>query len=386
MDFELTQEHKALQGEARAFAAREFSKEYALECELACRFPRELHRKAGEQRLIAAQLPEEYGGRNAGLLGSVLVIEALCRQDPGLGMALSLCSLGSHITLKYGTEEQKRNLLPRVASGQILTGVAFTEPDHGSDIAQVETTALRDGDQYVLNGVKTLISNGQNASAVTVLCRTDPESDPPRRGMSLILVETDRPGVQAADLGAKMGLKMMSTSEVSLKDVRVPVENLVGQENRGFYHTMEFLDLSRVEIAAQALGGAQAAFDRAVAHVKTRRQSGSRLADLQITQHKIADMATKIEAARLLTYQAAWVHDDRGGSLTLASMAKLYAARAAVEVAEEAVQLLGGRGYFLEHEVERIYRDLRVTEIYEGTREIQKNTIGAQLLGREGDT
>lgn len=384
MDFELSNGHRALQEEARTFAEREFRREYALECELAGRYPSELNRKAGERRLIAVQLPEEYGGRDAGLLGSVLVIEALCRQDPGLGMALSLCSLGSHLIARWGTEEQRRRLLPLVASGLVITGVAFTEPDYGSDITMVGTTALRDGNEYVLNGLKSLISNGQEASAIIVLCRTDPSADPPRRGMSLILVETDRPGFQAVDLGAKMGLKMTSTSEVSLKDVRVPVEHLVGKENRGFYHTLEFLDVSRVEVAAQSLGGAQAALDRALSHVRSRRQSGRRLADLQITRHKIADMATKIEAARLLTYRAAWAHDHHGGDPTLASMAKLFASRVAVEVSEEAIQMLGGRGYLLEHEVERIYRDVRVTEIYEGTREIQKNTIASRLLG-QGD-
>ncbi len=383
MDFELSEGQKALQEEARAFAERELTGGYALRCELGSRYPSELHRKAGEQGLIGVHLPGEYGGRGAGLVGSVLVIEALCRQDPGLGMSISLCSLGSHITLGFGSEAQKASILPGVVAGRIVTGVAFTEPDHGSDITDVATTAVRDGDEFVIDGVKTLISNGQNARYITVLCKTDPSARPARQGLSLILVETDRPGFHATDLGAKMGLKMTSTSEITLEEVRVPVANLVGVENRGFYHTLGFLDVSRVEIAAQALGGAQAAFDRAVEQVKSRRQSGKRLADLQVIQHKVADMATRIEAARLLTYQAAWVHDRRGSNLMLASMAKLYAARTAVEVAEEAVQLFGGRGYFTENEVERIYRDLRVTEIYEGTREIQKNTIAAQLLGRE---
>lgn len=383
VDFELSEELKALQEEARAFAESEFHKDYALRCELGRRYPIELHRKSGEWGLIAVHLPREYGGRAVGLLGSVLVIEALCRRDPGLGTAITLCSLGSHLTLRFGSEEQKRSLLPGVTSGQLITGVAFTEPDHGSDITDMVTTAVREGDEFVINGVKTLISNGQNAGAITVLCKTDPEATLPHRGLSLILVEANRPGFHAVDLGPKMGLKMMSTSEISFKDLRVPAANLIGQENRGFYHTLEFLNLSRVEIAAQALGGAQAALDRALDHVKGRRQSGTRLADYQVTQHKIADMATKIEAARLLTYRAAWTHDHRGSNPALASMAKLFAARVAVEVAEEAVQLFGGRGYFLRHEVERIYRDVRITEIYEGTREIQKNTIAAQLLGKD---
>jgi alkylation response protein AidB-like acyl-CoA dehydrogenase len=264
----------------------------------------------------------------------------------------------------------------------MVTAVALTEPDHGSDITDLATTAIREGNDYVVNGVKTLISNGENAGVVTVLCKTDPSASPAYRGFSLILVERERHGFASQDLGEKMGLHMTTTSEITLKNVRVPSSNLIGQENRGFYHTMEFLDQTRIEVAAQALGGAQAALDRAVAHLKERTHSGRRLGDFQINQHKLADMATKVEAARLITYWAAWHHDRRGPDARLASMAKLYAARIAVEVADETVQIFGGRGYFAKWDVDRIYRDVRVTEIYEGAREIQKNTIASSVLGK----
>jgi alkylation response protein AidB-like acyl-CoA dehydrogenase len=230
--------------------------------------------------------------------------------------------------------------------------------------------------------VKTLISNGQNARVVTVLCKTDASVSPAYRGFSLILVELDRHGLSSADLGEKLGLRMMSTSELTFKSVRVPVANLVGTENRGFYHTMEFLDQTRVEVAAQALGGAQAALDRAVVHLNERKQGTKRLAEFQINRHKIAEMATKVEAARLITYRAAWTHDHVGPDAKLASMAKLFAARIAVEVADDTIQLFGGRGYFSKWDIDRIYRDVRVTEIYEGAREIQKNTIASRLLAR----
>jgi alkylation response protein AidB-like acyl-CoA dehydrogenase len=200
--------------------------------------------------------------------------------------------------------------------------------------------------------------------------------------MSLILVEADREGVSTMDVGAKMGIRMMHTAEVTFKDVRVPHENLIGKENKGFYQVLEFFDESRILIAAQALGTAQGAFDRALAYVKNREQFGKKIAQFQVTQHKLADMATRIEQARLMTYKAAWNFDQGRIDPKLTSMAKMAAARTAVEVCDEAIQLLGGYGYMLEYEVERFARDAKITELYEGTREIQKNTIASALLGK----
>lgn len=383
MDFELTREQKAIQKAARDFAERAFDREYALDCEANHRFPSEAYKKACSLGLIGVHFPEQYGGQGYGVLEHVLVVEALCRKDPGMGIAMSLRPFGSEIILKYGTDEQKRRILPGVTAGEIVTAAAFTEPDHGSDLTDLETVAVRDGDSWVVNGVKTFITNGLDAHYMTVLCKTDPEAKPSYRSLTMILVEGGVKGYGATDLGQKMGQNLMATTEVVLKGVRVPLDSVVGQENRGFYQTLEFFDEARVAIAAQALGGAQAAYDKALAHVKQRRQFGRRLADFQVTQHKIADMATKLEMARLLTYKAAWTIDHTGVNPMLTSMAKYYAARAAVEIAEEAIQLLGGYGYFTENDVERIYRDIRVTEIYEGTKEIQKNTIASYLLGKE---
>jgi alkylation response protein AidB-like acyl-CoA dehydrogenase len=214
------------------------------------------------------------------------------------------------------------------------------------------------------------------------MCQTDDQVQPTYRGISLILVEAEREGITATDLGDKMGIHMMSTAEVNYKDVRVPVSNVIGQEGKGFYHVLEFFDESRVLVAAQALGIAQGAFDRALAYVKQREQFGRKIAQFQVTQHKLADMATKIELARLITYKAAWNYDQGRIDPKLTSMAKMYAARTAVEVADEAIQLLGGYGYMTEYEVERFYRDAKITEIYEGTKEIQKNTIASAVLGK----
>jgi len=235
----------------------------------------------------------------------------------------------------------------------------------------------------VINGSKIFITNsGPYAGFYNVLCRTDSEAKPSYRGLSVILVEADRKGVETQDVGKKMGLSLSFTAEVNFKDVRVPLGNLVGKEKKGFYQVLDFFDESRILVAAQALGTAQGAFDRALAYVKQREQFGKKIAQFQATQHKLADMATKIELARLITYKAAWNCDQGRIDPKLTSMAKMYAARTAVEIADEAIQLLGGYGYMLEYEVERFYRDAKITELYEGTKEIQKNTIASTILGK----
>jgi alkylation response protein AidB-like acyl-CoA dehydrogenase len=295
---------------------------------------------------------------------------------------LILANFASECILHFGSDELKEKFLPPVAEGQMLSAGAFTEPDHGSDITFMDTSAEKDGDYWVINGSKIFISNGEQAGFFCVLCQTDPHSKPTYRGISMILVEADRKGVSATDVGQKMGIHMMSTSDVVFKDVRVPASNLIGEEGRGFYQVLEFFDESRILVATQALGIAQGAFDRALAYVKQREQFGKKIAQFQVTQHKLADMATKIELARLITYKAAWNFDKGRIDPKLASMAKMYAGRTAVEVADEAIQLLGGYGYMAEYEVERFYRDAKITEIYEGTKEIQKNTIASAIIGK----
>jgi alkylation response protein AidB-like acyl-CoA dehydrogenase len=318
-----------------------------------------------------------------GCLENILVAEELCRGDSSVGTCLILADFASEIILRSGSDEQKATWLPKIAEGEILSCGAFTEPDHGSDITSVDTTAIKDGDEWIINGSKIFITNGGPlAGCYNVLCQTDPEAKPSHRGLSVIIVEADRPGVSATDVGTKMGMSLSFTAEVNFKDVRVPLSNLVGQENRGFYQVLEFFDESRVLVAAQALGTAQGAFDRALTYVKQREQFGKKIAQFQITQHKLADMATKIETARLLTYKAAWNFDQGRTDPKLTSMAKMYAARTAVEVCDEAIQLLGGYGYMQEYEVERFYRDAKITEIWEGTKEIQKNTIASALIGK----
>ena len=382
MEFELNRTQQDIQKAVRDFTKGEFDKDLALELEEAHEFPTKIWQKAGDLGLLGVHFPEEYSGQGLGCLEDILVIEELCRGDSTIGSAVALAAFASELILHNGSEAQKQTWLPKVAEAQVLSAGAFTEPDHGSDITRMNTTAVKDGDAWVINGTKTFITNGGMAAYYCVLCQTDADITPSHRGMSVILVEGDREGLTTADVGRKMGIRMMATTEVNFKDVRVPLENLIGEEGRGFYHVLHFFDESRIQIAAQALGTAQGAYDRALAYVKKREQFGKKIAQFQVTQHKLADMATSIELARLITYKAAWNFDQGRIDPKLTSMAKMYAAKTAVDVCDEAIQLHGGYGYIAEYEVERFYRDAKICELYEGTKEIQKNTIASALIGK----
>ncbi|MEW5735187.1 MAG: acyl-CoA dehydrogenase family protein [Thermodesulfobacteriota bacterium] len=383
MEFELTKEQTGLVKAVRDFAKGEFDKELARELDSKHEYPEKIWKKAAELGFIGVHFPEKFGGGDYGVMEEILVAEEFCRADSTIGACLILAGFASECVLRFGNEEQKAEWLPKVAEGKCLSCGAFTEPGHGSDITKLDTTAVLENGQWVINGTKTFITNGGPLAGFYVtLCQTDPNATPSYRGISMILVPANTPGVTATNVGAKMGICMMYTAEVTFNNVRVPEKNVIGTLGKGFYQLLEFFDESRVLIAAQALGTAQGAFDRALAYVKQREQFGKKLAEFQITQHKLADMATKIEAARLLTYKAAWNCDQGRIDPKLTSMAKMFAARAAVEVADEAIQMHGGYGYMREYDVERFYRDAKITEIYEGTKEIQKNTIASSVIGK----
>jgi alkylation response protein AidB-like acyl-CoA dehydrogenase len=384
LEFDLSSEQKEIQRAADEFAKGEFDKEVALELDRNHQYPYDILKKACRLGFIGIHYPEEYGGQGYGILENGLIVEAFCRRDSGIGVCLSIANFSSEIILRFGNETQKRRYLIPITRGEAISAGAFTEPDHGSDITGLQTTAVKDGDGYVINGVKTFISNGTMAHFVIVLCETSPEARPLYRGQSTIIVDKGSKGFEVTELGDKMGIRMTSTTEMSFDQVRVPGENLIGPLNRGFYQVLEFFDESRVMVAAQALGIAQGAFDRAIDYGKKRQQFGQRLVDFQVTQHKLADMATQIEAARCLVYKAGWNFDQGRIEPKWTSMAKMVAGRVAVEVTQEAIQILGGYGYMSEYEVERFYRDARITEIYEGTREIQKNAIASAVIGKKG--
>ncbi len=382
MNFELTQEQKDIKKAAWEFASNEFTKERAEEYDKKEEFPFELWKKACELGFIGVHFPEEYGGAGMGILENALIVEEFCRADSTIGSAIILADFSSEVVMRFGSEEQKSEVLPKVAKGEAITAGCYTEPEAGSDLTAIKTKAERDGDEWVINGTKTFITNGTIADYFIVLAVTNPEAQPRYRGFTTFLVKKDTPGVSVNKISGKMGIRASPTAEVAFKDVRVDDSAVIGELNRGFYQVLEFFDESRVEIAAQALGIAQGAFDRVVNYVKQRKQFGQPIAAFQAIQHRIAVMKTELEAARLLVYKAAWNYDQGRIDPGLTSMAKYYAGRVAVKICDEAIQLHGGYGYIAEYEVERFYRDAKITEIYEGTKEIQLNTIAKDVLGK----
>ena len=381
MDFEFTVEQKDIQKAAREFAQAEFTAEKAREYDLKEEFPFELWKKACNQGFIAVHFPEKYGGQGLGLLEDVIITEEFCRADSTLGGAIVHVKLGSEIILRHGSEEQKENYLPGIPKGEIISAAAFTEPARGSALSEIlDTRANKIEDGWVINGVKTFISNALIANYFVVLCQTNPKIEPPYRGQSIFIVERETKGLDITPLKNKMGSRAQTFGELSFSDCFIAKDNLVGEEGKGFYYTMEYFDESRIQVAATALGMAECALDKALAYAKERTVYGQKLIDMPIIQHKFAEMVSKIECTKLIVYKAAWLVDQGKMDPYITSIAKLEAARTATMVANEAIQIFGGYGYMAEQDVERIYRDARGSEIYEGTNEIQKNMIARWLM------
>ena len=383
LHFELTEEQKEIKRAVREFCEKEFTPELSLEYDQKEEFPLELYRKAAKLGFTSMRIPEEYDGQGYGLLEDCIVVEEMCRADPGLGAAVSLGNLMiPDVLLKHGTEEQKEKYIPPLARGEAIAAAAFTEPEHGSDITRMNTTAVKDGDEWVINGDKQFITNAPIADYFIILCQTDPDAQPSHRGQSLFLAEKGMPGLETAKLHGKMGIKPCITGSLALSDLRVPEKNLVGELNRGFYYALELFDGTRITIAAQAVGTAQGAFEKAFKYAKERKQFGRPIIDFQAVSFKLADMAMKIEAARMLTYKAAWLADQGKISPSATSMAKAFASRVAMEVTDDAIQIYGGYGYLADYHVERYHRCAKIMEIYEGTTEMQKLTIMNYLKKR----
>ena len=312
-----------------------------------------------------------------------LVIEELFAVDPGIGLCISSVSFGTDALVAFGTERQKERYLRPVAEGEAVMGTAVSEPDVGSDVSAVSTRAERDGNEWVIDGTKMWITNGSVGDYFVVLCVTDPEAEGRYEGFSQILVEADRDGFAAEKITGKLGVRASDTAELRFDGVRVPEENLVGERGAGFRQLTRFFDETRTAVAAQAVGIAAGACERALAYAGEREQFGQPIGEFQAIQHKLADMHTRTEAARQLTHKSAWSVDHADDQLTmLASMAKEFASRVAVDVTDEAVQIHGGAGYIDDFDVERLYRDAKIAQIYEGTTEIQKTIIARELLGK----
>ncbi len=367
---------------ARAFAKGEFDKDQAYELEKKCEFPESIWKKAADLGFIGIHFPEEYGGGGLGIFENVLIVEEFCRKDSSIGTALALAGFASECVLRFASDELKEKFMPGIPEGQMLSGGAFSETRRGGDFTDIKTTAVKKDDEWIINGKKTHVLNGGNTGFYVVLCRTEVASDADEQGISMILVESGRPGVTFENAGRKLGGNMTATAEVSFNDVAVPFFNLIGKEGKGISQLHSFWDEARIVFAAQAIGNAQGAFDRTLEYIKGREQFGRKIAEFKVVQHKIADMATKIELARLITYKAALSMDNQKSDGKLSAMAKITAARTAMEVGAQAIQLFGGYGYMTEYEVERYYRDAKVIELLGGTQTIQKDDIAGIVIGK----
>jgi len=380
MEFELTAEQRAVQALAREVAEAEIVP-HAAAWDRERRFPDELYPKLAELGLLGVCLPEEYGGAGADFLSYVLVLEELSRADAGVGVTVAVHTSAATLPiLAFGTEEQKARFVPPLARGERLGAFALTEPGSGSDAGSLRTTATPEGDGWVLRGAKQWITNGSRADTFVLFARTDPATAGPR-GISCFLLDAEHVRVTREE--EKLGLNSSTTSDLVLEGARVGRDRLLHEEGRGFRVAMATLDGGRIGIAAQALGIAQAAYETARAWALEREQFGRRIADFQAIQWKLADMATELDAARLLTYRAAWLKQQGRPHTAEGAKAKLFASEMARRQTAEAIQVLGGYGYTKELPAERYYRDAKVTEIYEGTSEIQRLVIARQLLGRQ---
>jgi alkylation response protein AidB-like acyl-CoA dehydrogenase len=380
--FELTAEQRDIKQAAREFAEKEF-RDVARELDDNERFDDRIWKKAAGNGFLGVFIPEEYGGAGLGCFEQCLILEEFARVDGGIAHAMSASYFGTQMITLFGNEEQKAKYLPPVCSGQWRSGMASTEPDAGSDVAAITTTAVRNGDDYVITGNKMFITNANIGDFLVVICVTDPGNPKKHDRLSTIIVETDRPGYEANKLHGKLSIRCSDTGEVAFKEVRVPKENLVGKEGRGFYQLMEFFNRARLEGGcALAVGTAQGALEKAIGHVKKRKAFGGPLAALQLVQAKIAEMATMVEAGRSLFYRAVRAVDRGEVDPALIAMAKWYTCEVAVKVSDEAIQLHGGYGILKEYDVEHFWRDAKVFEIYEGTKEVEKVLIGRKLLGK----
>jgi acyl-CoA dehydrogenase len=342
-------------------------------------FPREILNKMAELGLMGITAPEKYGGSEMDFTSYIIAIHELSKVSATIGVILSVhTSVGTNPILYFGNEEQKQKYIPKLASGEYLGAFCLTEPSAGSDAKSLKSKAEKRGDHYVLNGSKVFITNGGEADTYIVFAVTDPSKG--SRGVSAFIVEKDMPGLIIGKDEHKMGLNGSRTVQLTFEDMKVPAENLLGQEGEGFKIAMANLDVGRIGIAAQALGIAEGAFEHATAYAKERVQFGKPISAQQGIGFKLADMATAVEGSKLLVYRAADLRSQGISCGKEASMAKLFASKTAVEVTTEAIQVYGGYGYTKEYPVERLFRDAKVTEIYEGTSEIQRMVIGKNLL------
>ncbi|MFQ5512570.1 MAG: acyl-CoA dehydrogenase [Candidatus Krumholzibacteriia bacterium] len=376
--FDLSEEERMIQQTAREFADAEVAPT-AVDNDKLGTFPRDVVKRLGELGFMGMLIPEEYGGSALGNLCLVLALEEINRACASVGVTMSVHnSLASSPIVKFGGEDLKKRYLPRMATGEILGAYSLSEADSGSDAASLAARAVKDGDEYVANGSKSWVTSGADADVFVVMLRTDPTQR--SKGISTFVIERDTKGFIIGKNENKLGLRGSSTVQITFEDARIPARNLIGGEGIGFKIAMETLDGGRIGIGAQAVGISQAALDASVAYAKDREQFGKQIGEFQAIQWKIADMATEIEAARLMLYRAARIRDRGEPHTKETAMAKLFASEVSNRVTREAIQIHGGAGYLKDFPVERHFRDARITEIYEGTSEIQRIVVSRSLL------
>lgn len=376
---ELTREQLDIKQAAREFAEGEF-RERAKEFDEKEDFDLSIWKKACENGFVGTFIKEEYGGAGLGYFEHSLIAEEFWRVDPGCGQAVLSCTFGSEMIQAFGSEELKKKYLPPLVNGEAIMGFGITEADAGSDAAAVKTRAEKKGDKYIINGSKMFITNGSLANYLLLLCLTDPDEKNTHKRHSAILIDTNQPGYEATKIHGKLGIRASNTTEISLSNIEAPAANLVGKEGLGFYQLMDFFNKTRNHVAAQGVGVAQGALELAISYVKKRKAFGGALSHFQGIQFMLAEMATRIEAARSLYWRAAHTVDKGKPDPMLISMAKWNAGDTAVYVTNQALQLHGGYGYISEYDIQRFYRDAKIVEIYEGSKEVEKAIIGAELL------
>jgi alkylation response protein AidB-like acyl-CoA dehydrogenase len=378
MDYALSEEHRMLQRMVREFAEREIAPR-AEEIDATDEFPHDLFCRMGEVGLLGLPFPPQYGGSGADYHAMVIALEEIARVSGSMAITLDAhTSLCCEPVYRFGTEEQRQKYLPPLACGDKIGAFGLTEPQAGSDAGATQTRAVRDGDEWVVNGQKIYITNGSIADLVVFTAKTDPQKG--TRGISSFIVEKGTPGFKPGRDEKKMGLKGSVTSELFFEDCRIPAENMLGEENQGFRQFLITLDAGRVAIAAMAVGLAQGAYERSIDYAKDREQFGRPIADFQAIRWMLADMTTEIAAARLMVHRAAWLKEQGQPYTKEASMAKLFATEMSERVCHKAIQIHGGYGYVREYEVERMYRDQRLCQIGEGTNEIQRLVISREVL------
>ncbi|HEY5498426.1 MAG TPA: acyl-CoA dehydrogenase family protein [Syntrophales bacterium] len=380
MDFELTEELKMLKDMAYKFALAEFTP-LSKEADEHEKYTPEIRKKAAENGLVAAWIPEEYGGSGAGMLGNAIITEELSKIDMGIGLNVVAACFGCESIFQYGSEEMKQKYLPPVCRGEWVSAGAFTEPNAGTDVSGYKTRAVKDGSDYIVNGNKMFITNGTVCDFMVTQCITNPE-EKKYNSFSLIVIPADAKGVTRNKIHGKLGIRASDTAEIAFEDVRVPQSNLVGKEGKGFYQLMHFFDTTRIMVAAQGLGLAEACLDTSVKYCKERTAFGTALGNYQLTQKKLTEMAIMIEALRGLVYKSGWLVDNGTPDFTLAAMAKFYSGQTAVFCANNAVELHGGYGYIDEYSVQKWYRDAKILELYEGTKEAEIMTVGRALMSK----